>query len=140
MHAGLQRPVKLYTTPLSVYVDDVTVVTSLLNNGSAVLHYEVDVYTSSSGSVELTVSLNERQGGSVVEASLLLPGCQPPGGCVLFGEGKLVVETPRLWWPWTMNPDDPGYLYSLQVSMATLHTFYRKLCSCCINVPCVSCE
>ena len=130
LHTGLHRPVKLYTTPLSVHVEDVTVVTSLLSNGSAVLHYEVDVYTSSSNSVELQLSLNKRQGGSVVEASLQLSGCQQTGGCVVSGEGQLVVETPRLWWPWTMN-EDYGYLYTLQVSTDTL---YIHLCYMYMNM------
>ena len=114
---GLQRPVKLYTTPLSVHVDDVTVVSSLLGNGSASLSYVVDVFTSSPDSVNLVVSLEEREGGgSVVEASLSLPGCKSgAGGCVVRGSGQLIVDTPRLWWPWTMRPDDPGYLYTLKV-------------------------
>ena len=123
--AGLHRPVKLYTTPLSVHVNDVTVVSSLLSNGSAALDYKVDVFTSSSDSVELHLSLEEKQGGSVVDASLVLPGCQRSGGCVVTGAGQLVVETPRLWWPWTMNPDDPGYLYALKV--CELHYYMYKL-------------
>ena len=114
--AGLHRPVKLYTTPLSVHVNDVTVVSSLLSDGSAALDYQVDVFTSSSDSVELQLSLEEKQGGSVVDGFLVLPGCQQSGGCVVTGAGQLVVQTPRLWWPWTMNPDDPGYLYALKVS------------------------
>ena len=117
--AGLHRPVKLYTTPLSVHVDDVTVVSSLLGNGSAVVTYEVDVFTSGTGQVELHLSLEERQGGPVAEDSLLLPNCPQPGGCVVTGKGQLVVKTPRLWWPWTMSPDNPGYLYTLEVGSST---------------------
>ena len=117
--AGLHRPVKLYTTPLSVHVDDVTVVSSLLGNGSAVVTYKVDVFTSGTGQVELHLSLEERQGGPVAEDSLLLPNCPQPGGCVVTGKGQLVVKTPRLWWPWTMSPDDPGYLYTLEVGSST---------------------
>ena len=111
---------KLYTTPLSVHVDDVTVVSSLLGNGSASLSYVVDVFTSSPDSVNLVVSLEEREGGgSVVEASLSLPGCKSgAGGCVVRGSGQLIVDTPRLWWPWTMRPDDPGYLYTLKVHLS----------------------
>ena len=123
---------KLYTTPLSVHVDDVTVVSSLLGNGSASLSYVVDVFTSSPDSVNLVVSLEEREGGgSVVEASLSLPGCKSgAGGCVVRGSGQLIVDTPRLWWPWTMRPDDPGYLYTLKVHLPTydynyLHTHHN---------------
>ena len=113
---GLHRSVKLYTTPISIHIDDITVVSKLLANNSAVLNYTMDVYTSSSESVELQLSLEEKAGGSVAKASLQLPGCKQPGDCVVTGEGKLLVENPRLWWPWTMKPEDPGYLYTLQVS------------------------
>ena len=105
---------KLYTTPLSVHIDNVTLVTSLLPNGSAVLSYEVDVFVSDSGPVELQLILNEKEGGTVVLASLQLPGCQSTP-CVLTGKGDLLVNTPRLWWPWTMEPNDFGYLYQLEV-------------------------
>ena len=107
---------KLYTTPLSVHIDDITVVSTLPGDGTAELDFKVDVYTSSSESVELQLSLEEKAGGSVAKASLQLPGCKQPGDCVVTGEGKLLVENPRLWWPWTMKPEDPGYLYTLQVS------------------------
>ena len=109
---------KLYTTPLSVHVENVTLVTSLLANGSAVLSYEVDVFASGSGTVELQLTLKEREGGSVTGASLQLPGCQGTP-CVLTGKGQLLVDSPLLWWPWTMNPDNPGYLYQLEVFVAT---------------------
>ena len=109
---GLHRPVKLYTTPLSVHVNNVTVVTSLLSNGSAILSYEVDVFTTSSSGVELRLYLKEKEGGAVVQGSLTLSGCQD---CVVTGKGQLLVMKPRLWWPWTMNQDDPGYLYQLEV-------------------------
>ena len=105
---------KLYTTPLSVHVDDVTLVTSLLANGSVDLSYVVDVFASDSGPVELQIILKEKEGGSVVSASLQLPGCQK-SPCVLTGNGQLLVNNPRLWWPWTMEPNDPGYLYQLEV-------------------------
>ena len=112
---------KLYTTPLSVHVDNVSLVTSLLANGSALLSYQVEVFTSGSGGVELQLSLKEKEGGSVVGASLQLSGCQKvPSGCVVTGKGQLVVDKPRLWWPWTMNPGDPGYLYQLEVSSVYL--------------------
>ena len=116
--SGLHRPVKLYTTPLSVHVDDVTVVASLLGNGSAVVAYEVAVFASGPGSLQLQLALREKYGSTVASASLQLPGCSVPGGCVVTGQGQLLVEKPRLWWPWTMSPDDPGYLYTLEVSVS----------------------
>ena len=112
---------KLYTTPLSVLVEDVTVVSSLLSNGSAVVNYEVDVFTTTFGkNVELQLLLNEKFNGTVVQASLSLKECQEPKGCTLTGKGALVVDFPRLWWPWTMRPDDPAFLYQLEVSNISL--------------------
>ncbi|CAI8014502.1 Beta-glucuronidase [Geodia barretti] len=126
-YAGLHRPVKLYTTPLSVHVDDVTLVTSLLANGSVDLSYTVDVFVSDSGPVELQIILREKEGGSAVSASLQLPGCQK-SPCVLTGNGQLLVNNPRLWWPWTMEPNDPGYLYQLEMvatTSAKVSDYYR---------------
>ena len=105
---------KLYTTPLSVHVDDVTLVTSLLPNGSAVLSYEVDVFVSDSGPVELLLILRKKDGNMVHKASLQLPGCQSTP-CVLTGKGEFLFDSPHFWWPWNMAPGDPGYLHQLEV-------------------------
>ena len=42
-YAGIQRPVKLYTTPAAVYIDDITVTTKLNRDGSADLDYAIKV-------------------------------------------------------------------------------------------------
>ena len=42
-YAGIQRPVKLYTTPYSVHLDDITMATTLQRNGSAMLNYTLVV-------------------------------------------------------------------------------------------------
>ena len=41
-YAGINRAVKLYTTP-ETYIDDIAVQTTLLNNGNAQVHYTVRV-------------------------------------------------------------------------------------------------
>lgn len=41
-YAGIQRAVKLYTTPVT-FIEDITVTTKLENDGSASLEYEVMV-------------------------------------------------------------------------------------------------
>lgn len=43
-YAGLHRPVKLYTTPLLVHIDDITVVTSIQHDGGATVDYSVEVW------------------------------------------------------------------------------------------------
>ncbi len=42
-YAGLHRPVRLYTTPSSIHLDDITTVTSINSDGSATLHYTLEV-------------------------------------------------------------------------------------------------
>ncbi len=42
-YAGLHRPVRLYTTPSSIHLDDITTVTSMNSDGSATLHYTLEV-------------------------------------------------------------------------------------------------
>ena len=110
---------KLYTTPLSVHVDDVTLVTSLLANGSVVLSYAVDVFVSDSGPVELLLVLRKKDGIMVHNASLQLPGC-PESPCVLTGKGQWLFDNPLFWWPWTMEPNDPAYLHQLEVGASCI--------------------
>lgn len=31
--------------------------------------------------------------------------------------GTVEVNNARFWWPWTMKPSDPGYMYTLKVSL-----------------------
>ena len=44
-YAGIQRAVKLYTTPKAVHLDDITVTTSLLEEGSAQVDFILTVST-----------------------------------------------------------------------------------------------
>ena len=114
-YAGLHRPVKLYTTPNEVYINDITVTTSVESNGSAVVDYIVEVQSSSTG-VTVEVKLMERM-GRVAARGLLnykLRGCEKAGYCAKSTKGSIVVDNPHLWWPWTMN-EEAGYLYVLQV-------------------------
>lgn len=118
-YAGLHRPVKLYTTPSEVHVDDITVTSSLESNGSAVVNYIVEVQSSSPG-VTVQVKLMERMGRVAARASLnyKLRRCQKALYCSKAVKGSVVVDDPHLWWPWTMN-EEAGYLYVLQVTATT---------------------
>lgn len=49
-YAGLHREVKLYTTPLSVHIDDITITTSLQEDGSATIDYIIEVSQEDTGS------------------------------------------------------------------------------------------
>lgn len=125
-YAGLHRPVKLYTTPLSVHVDDITVVSSLLSNGSAVLNYSVKLTTNSS-SILLVVGLIEKERVNAVSSNKHQSRSSQSGFYVVNIQGQFLIEQPRLWWPWTMNPDDPGYLYELEVSRSNVLHLYGIL-------------
>ena len=41
-YAGIQRSVKLYTTP-KTYIDDITIVTNLINNSTADLNFQLKI-------------------------------------------------------------------------------------------------
>lgn len=58
-YAGIQRAVKLYTTPKDLHLDDITVVSSLLEGGAAKVDYtlSVSVHTMSTMTLHLCVYL-----------------------------------------------------------------------------------
>ena len=116
-YAGLHRPVKLYTTPSAVYIQDITVTTKIETNGSATVDYIVNVSTTSKGPLKPDIKLMERMGGVVASGHSNCPDHMEKG----YGasqssliDGSVLVANPQLWWPWTMS-DNPGYLYVLQV-------------------------
>ena len=112
-YAGLHRPVRLYTTPISVYVDDITVVTTLADR-SATLDYIVKAHQSNSSEIKVVVKLYERIGRVIARKTHSLFPCMSLNNCIKTTQGKIVVDSPHLWWPWTMN-EEAGYLYYLQV-------------------------
>ena len=116
-YAGIHRPVKLYTTPIALHIDDITVTTALLSNGSAQLDYEVEVGTSGNASVSVDVMLMG-SGATGVNSARSLRKCRGPKGelCSAIVKGSIMVDSPKLWWPWTMS-DSPGHLYPLQVGV-----------------------
>jgi len=120
-YAGLHRPVKLYTTPSAVYVEDITVTSEMLSNGSATVDYTIQVSGTTTKSVTIKVDLMERMGGMVASSDSGYLDCVQkdygygtPQRCMTSDQGSLMVATPELWWPWTMS-DNPGYLYVFQV-------------------------
>jgi len=120
-YAGLHRPVKLYTTPSAVYVEDITVTSKMLSNGSATVDYIIQVSGTTKKSVTIKVDLMQRMGGVVASSDSGYLDCiqkdygyGTPQRCMTSDQGSLMVATPELWWPWTMS-DNPGYLYVFQV-------------------------
>ncbi len=88
-YAGINRPVRIYTTPKE-YIKDITVTTAI-NGDDGVIDFDVE--TSAPGPVSITVKDKE---GKIVAA----------------GNKTLTVKNARLWWP---RPGDP-YLYKATVT------------------------
>ena len=120
-YAGLHRPVKLYTTPSAVYIQDITVTTNIETNGSASVDYIVNVSTTSTGSLKPDIKLMARMGGVVASGHSSYPDYMEKGygaSQTMLVKGTILVDNPQLWWPWTMS-DNPAYLYVLQVRNAS---------------------
>lgn len=93
-YAGLNRPVRIYTTP-QAYISDVTIVTE--TDGS-----------------DGTVSYEVKTAGAQTDAPVQVQILDADGTAVASGEGvagRLSVKDARLWNPY---PDEP-YLYTLRV-------------------------
>lgn len=91
-YAGLHRPVKIYTTP-RVYIRDVEIVSSVLADGSAAVHYSVDLC----GDAKVRVSIADEAGTVVAQGE--------------GAEGTLQLAEAKLWEP--LN----AYLYVLKMEL-----------------------
>lgn len=91
--AGINRPVRLYTTPRD-YIKDMTLVPSA-DGKDGVLRYQVEL---SGDSDDLMVEVLDEQGAVVVNGT--------------GSAGELRIPHAELWWPWPKKP----YLYTLRVS------------------------
>ena len=100
-YAGIQRSVKLYSTPMT-YVDDITVRNTLNDDGSA----DVDIELHVSGSTATT--------GFVIT----LGDASKSGTLSSNGSASVTLKltNPDLWWPWTMS-NNSGALYPLEVNV-----------------------
>ncbi len=106
-YAGIHRDVVLYTTPRS-YVEDISVTPAVAGTTGS-LAYSISIVTEGTGTETINVDLVDRNGTTVTTAS--------------GDSGNLVVNNARLWWPYTMNASDPGYLYTLKVLEFKKNTF-----------------
>ncbi|KAF7265787.1 hypothetical protein GWI33_020863 [Rhynchophorus ferrugineus] len=104
-YAGIDRPVKLYTTP-KTYIDDVTVLTVHVRPELAIIQYNISVVGDYNVSYRITLTDNKNNFVTDAESRLSF--------------GTLRIENPKLWWPYLMDPE-PGYLYSLEFEL--LDTF-----------------
>ena len=90
-YAGINRPVRLYTTPMS-YISDVTITTGI-DGSSGIVHYVI----TTEGNGEASIEIRDGSGKVVTEGK--------------GNSGTLHIENARLWWPY---PGEP-YLYKATV-------------------------
>nr|XP_054751390.1 beta-glucuronidase-like [Lytechinus pictus] len=100
-YGGIQRSVKLYTTP-NVYIDDIDIVTHYIDTTGQVM-FNVTVGGAPASKVSADVDLLDRLGNVVASSTKL--------------NGLLVVNDAKLWWPYTMH-NDSAYLYTFKVSVS----------------------
>lgn len=119
-YAGIQRPVKLYTTP-TVYLFDITLLTEI--DGSA----GVLKFKSSVAALEDDQSKNkEREDEDIMMYYEVLDDNGEKKGSTsgknLF-KGVIDVADVNVWWPVDMN-ERPGYMYTLVINV---HSQVSKL-------------
>ncbi|MDO4268181.1 MAG: beta-glucuronidase [Eubacteriales bacterium] len=95
-YAGINRPVRLYTTP-QTYIDDITLVPEI-DGEDGVVRYEVEVKSSKETNYEVQVDILDADGKTVAHT---------------VGEnGFIRIPQAKLWWPWPGTP----YLYTARVT------------------------
>ena len=93
-YAGINRPVRIYTTPVS-HISDVTIVPEI-SGTDGIVRYSISVV----GEGASSITIRDREGKTVAHGE--------------GREGSLVIKDARLWWPF---PGDP-YLYSAEITYA----------------------
>lgn len=107
-YAGIHRPVRLYTTPVT-YLSDITITTNYDENVSVgVVKFSSVVGAGCSSligtnQIKMEYVLKDKEGVPVASVS----------GADMY-DGQLHVKYPILWWPVGMS-DKTAYLYTLQV-------------------------
>ncbi len=87
-YAGINRPVRIYTTP-KAYINDVSLVPSI-DGKKGIIRYEIVT----SGDGETSIEILDEDGKKVASGS--------------GDKGELVIENANLWWPYPGKP----YLYT----------------------------
>uniref|UniRef100_A0A1B6D188 Beta-glucuronidase n=1 Tax=Clastoptera arizonana TaxID=38151 RepID=A0A1B6D188_9HEMI len=99
-YAGINRPIKLYTTPLC-FIADIKILSSL-KGSTGYLDFKV-VFEPSSANTECIVSLKDKKGLTITTTN----SCS----------ATLKIDNVKLWWPINTGYESVGYLYTLEVFM-----------------------
>ncbi|UYV67200.1 GUSB [Cordylochernes scorpioides] len=99
-YAGIHRSVVLYSVP-SGRIVDITVITDVQQPGNiGLVQYKVNTSVSTP---QCRVTLYNKYGWVVARQA----SCS----------SNISISSANLWWPYTMNPKSPGYMYTMQVSL-----------------------
>ncbi|XP_056637593.1 beta-glucuronidase-like [Diorhabda sublineata] len=98
-YGGIDRPVILYTTPLT-YIDDIDITTTV-QGSTGIVSYEIKI-EGDNIPVTYEVTVLDRDKKEVAKNS--------------GSSGDIKIANANLWWPYLMH-DDPGYLYTLKVEL-----------------------
>lgn len=94
-YAGINRPVRIYTTP-QAYINDITICTDILADGTTgEVSYEVEVVGEDA---PVAVSIKDANGKEVAKKE--------------GKTGKITIENASFWWP---KPGVP-YLYTMEIT------------------------
>ncbi len=105
-YAGINRPVRLYTTP-AVYVEDVTLVPDICGEDGLV-KYEIRI---GGASKEEKAKHEENDGDFAGQPLVHVDIFDAQGHCVAAADGtagEITIPKARFWWPWPKEP----YLYT----------------------------
>ncbi|KAK3595798.1 hypothetical protein CHS0354_025436 [Potamilus streckersoni] len=103
-YAGIHRHVTLYSTP-RVYVDDITIVTDIFKE-NGIVNYTIKT-GGPSDQISLKVEVVDKDEKVVASSTK--------------NQSSLIVHNARYWWPYTMNPKMPGYMYTLRVTLVSVN-------------------
>ncbi|MCF0127505.1 MAG: beta-glucuronidase [Pseudobutyrivibrio sp.] len=93
-YAGINRPVRIYTTPFE-HIEDITIVTDIAENGDGIIHYDITV----TGAVPfVSLGIFDENGNNVANAT--------------GSKGTIAISNPLLWAPGKEN----AHLYTAHIS------------------------
>ncbi|CAH1802117.1 unnamed protein product, partial [Owenia fusiformis] len=102
-YAGIHRSVRLYTTPKS-YLSDVTITTN---------------FSGTEGLVNYALKVNGTQSPSATYRVVVIDKAGKEYGPAVKPSDIIHIQNVHLWWPYTMNSEDPAYMYTLKITVTT---------------------